>query len=103
MAAVSVTGETFEQEVLKSELPVVVDFWASWCGPCQMMGPVVEELSDELNGKVKFCKVNVDDEPELAQNYDVMSIPNFKLFNKGILTGEKVGAVGKDGLLSLIG
>ena len=103
MAAVSVTGETFEQEVLKSELPVVVDFWASWCGPCQMMGPVVEELSDELNGKVKFCKVNVDDEPELAQNYDVMSIPNFKLFNKGILAGEKVGAVGKDGLLSLIG
>ena len=103
MAAVSVTDETFEQEVLKSELPVVVDFWASWCGPCQMMGPVVEELSDELNGKVKFCKVNVDDNPELAQNYDVMSIPNFKLFKNGEMAGEQVGAVGKDGLLSLIG
>ena len=103
MAAVSVTSENFEAEVLKSGLPVVVDFWASWCGPCQMMGPVVEELSEELEGKVKFCKVNVDENPELAQNYDVMSIPSFKLFNKGILAGEKVGAVGKDGLLELIG
>ena len=103
MAAVSVTNENFEEEVLKSGIPVVVDFWASWCGPCQMMGPVVEELSEELEGKVKFCKVNVDENPELAQNYDVMSIPNFKLFNKGILAGEKVGAVGKDGLLELIG
>ena len=63
----------------------------------------MEELSDELNGKVKFCKVNVDDEPELAQNYDVMSIPNFKLFKNGEMAGEQVGAVGKDGLLSLIG
>lgn len=103
MAAVSVTSENFEAEVLKSGIPVVVDFWASWCGPCQMMGPVVEELSEELDGKVKFCKVNVDENPDLAQNYDVMSIPNFKLFNKGILAGEKVGAVGKDGLLELIG
>ena len=103
MAAVSVTSENFEAEVLKSGIPVVVDFWASWCGPCQMMGPVVEELSEELDGKVKFCKVNVDENPELAQNYDVMSIPKFKLFNKGILAGEKVGAVGKDGLLELIG
>ena len=103
MATVSVTSENFEAEVLKSGIPVVVDFWASWCGPCQMMGPVVEELSEELDGKVKFCKVNVDENPELAQNYDVMSIPNFKLFNKGILAGEKVGAVGKDGLLELIG
>lgn len=103
MAAVSVTNENFEAEVLKSGIPVVVDFWASWCGPCQMMGPVVEELSEELDGKVKFCKVNVDENPDLAQNYDVMSIPNFKLFNKGILAGEKVGAVGKDGLLELIG
>ena len=103
MAAVSVTSENFEAEVLKSGIPVVVDFWASWCGPCQMMGPVVEELSEELEGKVKFCKVNVDENPELAQNYDVMSIPSFKLFNKGILAGEKVGAVGKDGLLELIG
>ncbi|MBP5443620.1 MAG: thioredoxin [Treponema sp.] len=103
MAAVSVTSENFEAEVLKSGIPVVVDFWASWCGPCQMMGPVVEELSEELDGKVKFCKVNVDENPELAQNYDVMSIPSFKLFNKGILAGEKVGAVGKDGLLELIG
>ena len=74
MAAVSVTGETFEQEVLKSELPVVVDFWASWCGPCQMMGPVVEELASELEGKVKIGKVNVDENPSLAQTYGITCI-----------------------------
>ncbi len=103
MAAVNVTKENFEEEVLKSELPVVVDFWATWCGPCQIMGPIVEELSEELEGKVKFCKVNVDENSELAESYDVMSIPNFKLFKKGELAGERVGAVGKDGLLSLVG
>ncbi len=103
MAAVNVTKENFEEEVLKSELPVVVDFWATWCGPCQIMGPIVEELSAELEGKVKFCKVNVDENSELAESYDVMSIPNFKLFKKGELAGERVGAVGKDGLLSLVG
>lgn len=103
MAAVNVTKENFEEEVLKSELPVVVDFWATWCGPCQIMGPIVEELSQELEGKVKFCKVNVDENSELAESYDVMSIPNFKLFKKGELAGERVGAVGKDGLLSLVG
>ena len=103
MAAVIVTSENFEAEVLKSELPVVVDFWATWCGPCQIMGPIVEELSEELEGKVKFCKVNVDENSELAESYDVMSIPNFKLFKNGEIAGERMGAVGKDGLLSLVG
>ena len=103
MAAVNVTKENFEEEVLKSELPVVVDFWATWCGPCQIMGPIVEELSEELEGKVKFCKVNVDENSELAESYDVMSIPNFKLFKNGEIAGERMGAVGKDGLLSLVG
>ncbi|MBP5451909.1 MAG: thioredoxin [Treponema sp.] len=103
MAAVNVTKENFEEEVLKSELPVVVDFWATWCGPCQIMGPIVEELSEELEGKVKFCKVNVDENSELAESYDVMSIPNFKLFKNGEIAGERMGAIGKDGLLSLVG
>ncbi|MBO7639149.1 MAG: thioredoxin [Treponema sp.] len=103
MAAVNVTKENFEEEVLKSELPVVVDFWATWCGPCQIMGPIVEELSEELEGNVKFCKVNVDENSELAESYDVMSIPNFKLFKNGEIAGERMGAVGKDGLLSLVG
>ncbi|HAK68121.1 MAG TPA: thioredoxin [Treponema sp.] len=103
MAAVMVDGKNFEAEVLKSDLPVLVDFWATWCGPCQMMGPVVEELSEELNGKVKVCKVNVDENSDLASSYDVMSIPNFKLFKNGEVADERVGAVGKDGLLQMIG
>ena len=102
MAAVQVNEKNFESEVVKSDLPVLVDFWATWCGPCQMMGPVVEQLSDELAGKVKFCKVNVDENPELAEKFDVMSIPNFKFFKNGEVVGETLGAVGKDGLLNLV-
>lgn len=100
--AVSVNETNFESEVLKSDVPVLVDFWATWCGPCQMMGPVVEELAEELQGKVKFCKVNVDESGDLAQKYEVMSIPNFILFDKGEVKGQTIGAVGKDGLLELI-
>ncbi len=102
MAAVQVDGKNFEQEVLQSSTPVLVDFWATWCGPCQMMGPVVEQLSEELAGQVKFCKVNVDENPDLAEKYDIMSIPNFKFFKGGNVVGETLGAVGKDGLLKLI-
>ena len=101
MAATQVTEKNFEEEVLNSTTPVLVDFWATWCGPCQMMGPVVEELSETETG-VKFCKVNVDDSPDLAAKYGVMSIPNFVLFKNGNVAGQTIGAVGKDGLLSLI-
>lgn len=97
-----VTTKTFEEEVLKSDKPVLVDFWATWCGPCQMMGPVVDELSEELKDTVKVCKVNVDDNGELAQQFGIMSIPNFILFKDGKAVGSKLGAVGKEGLLELI-
>ncbi|MCH5294910.1 MAG: thioredoxin [Treponema sp.] len=100
--AVQVNGENFKSEVLESTIPVLVDFWAPWCGPCQMTGPIVEELSAELEGKVKVCKVNVDDNSELAEQYEVMSIPNFVLFKDGKVAGQTVGAVGKSGLLSLV-
>ena len=100
--ATQVTENNFQAEVLESSTPVLVDFWATWCGPCQMMGPVVEELSGELSGKVKVCKVNVDENPELAEKYDVMSIPNFVLFKDGNAVKQIAGAVGKDGLLNFI-
>jgi len=102
MASVQVNEGNFESEVLKSELPVLVDFWAPWCGPCQMMGPVVEELSGEVEGKAKVCKVNVDENGNLAQQYGVMSIPNFVVFKNGQVAGQTVGAVGKDKLLELV-
>lgn len=86
---------TFAAEVLESENPVLVDFWAPWCGPCRMMGPILEELAEEYEGKVSFFKVNVDDESELAQKYGVMSIPSIMLFKNGEVVKTSVGAVPK--------
>ncbi len=100
--AVEVNEQTFEQEVLKSDIPVLVDFWATWCGPCQMMGPVVEKLYEEQAGKVKVCKVNVDDNTELAEKYGVMSIPNFVLFKNGKVAGQHIGASSKEALEKFI-
>ncbi len=92
----------FEQEVLNSPVPVLVDFWAPWCGPCKMMGPVLEEIAAELDGKAKVCKVNVDDNPELAEKYGIMSIPNFIAFKGGQVAGQQVGAVPKDAILKML-
>lgn len=93
------TDSNFEQEVLKSDKPVFVDFWAPWCGPCQMMGPVVDQLAEEVKG-AKVGKVNVDENPATAQKYGIMSIPTMKIFKNGQVVKEFVGMQGKDILKS---
>lgn len=86
----------FENEVLKSSIPVLVDFYADWCGPCKMMGPVLDSIEKDYKGKARIVKINVDQEPELAAKYGVMSIPNFKLFKNGQVKDEALGAIGKN-------
>ncbi len=94
------TTDNFEKEVLQSELPVLVDFYADWCGPCKMMAPIVEGLAQNYDGKVKVGKLNIDDEMEIAQQYRVMSIPTFILFKDGKAVETSVGAMSKDELES---
>lgn len=96
MPAIHLTKETFDAEVLSSDVPVLVDFWAPWCGPCKMVGPLIESLADEFSGKAKVAKVNVDDEGELAIRYNVMSIPTILVFKGGELKDQSVGAYPKD-------
>lgn len=91
MAEIKITKENFEEEVLNSALPVLVDFWATWCGPCLMMAPFVEEFAKEQEGKVKVGKVNVDEEPELAMRYGISSIPTLMVFKDGKLVNTSVG------------
>ena len=87
------TKASFEKEVLESKEPVLIDFYADWCGPCKMMAPVVEKLAEKYEGKVKVGKVNSDDEPELAQMFQVMSIPNFVIIKDGKVVDRVIGAV----------
>ncbi len=88
-----ITDKDFDQQVVKSTLPVVVDFWAPWCNPCRMIGPIVDKLSEEFKGKVKFCKVNVDQNRETAGKYQVMSIPTLIFFKNGKSTDQSMGLV----------
>ena len=101
MAVVKLTTENFDQEVLQAGQTVLVDFYADWCGPCKMMGPVVEELAGEETG-VKVCKINIDEEMDLAQRFGVMSIPTFISFNGGEIRGKQIGAVPKSALVDLV-
>jgi len=87
------TDQNFEDEVLRSELPAVVDFWAPWCAPCRMIAPITEKLSEEYKGKVKFCKLNVDENPQTATKYQIMSIPLLIFFKDGQVVDESLGAL----------
>ena len=97
-----ITTENFENEVLKSEIPVVIDFWATWCGPCRMFGPIFEKVGSEMEGVVKFGKLNVDEEGSLAQMFRVMSIPTMILFKNGGAAGKIVGAMPKEEILKIL-
>jgi len=101
MAEITITQSNFEEEVLKSDIPVLVDFWASWCGPCRMLAPIVEEIAVENKGVVKVGKVNVDEEPALASRYGINSIPSVLLFKNGELSGSSIGYVPKERLEAL--
>ncbi|MBY3273634.1 MULTISPECIES: thioredoxin [Rhizobium] len=102
MSICKVDKESFQSEVLESEKPVVVDFWAAWCGPCIMIAQVLEEIAVELEGKVKFVKLNVDENPELASQFGVESIPTLAIFKRGELVDKLVGATPKTALLNWI-
>jgi thioredoxin 1 len=98
--ATAVKNDTFEQEVLQSDKPVIVDFWAEWCGPCRMVAPVLEEIAGEHEGKIRVAKLNVDDAPEIARRYEIMSIPTLLIFSDGVLKKRLIGAKGKGQLLN---
>ncbi|MFA7414125.1 MAG: thioredoxin [Rhizobium sp.] len=102
MATVKVDNSNFQAEVLDSAEPVVVDFWAEWCGPCKMIAPSLEEISNEMAGKVKVAKINIDDNPELAAKFGVRSIPTLAIFKAGQLADMKVGASPKTALSNWI-
>jgi thioredoxin 1 len=99
---VELTDQNFETEVLQSRIPVLVDFWAPWCGPCQMVGPVIEELATEYQDKIKVGKLNVDENPQTAVKYGVMGIPTVILFKEGKEVARKIGLEGKEGYVKLI-
>ena len=98
MATMKVTDSSFETDVLKSAEPVVVDFWAEWCGPCRMIGPALEEIAGEMQGKVTIAKVNVDENPGIASQLGIRSIPTLMVFRDGKLASQKVGAAPKGDL-----
>ena len=102
MPTVTVTEHNFAEEVCQSETPVLVDFWASWCAPCRKIAPVLEEISNELQGQMKIAKININDDPDLANKYRIQSIPTMLLFENGKVKDTFVGAMGKEQLISLL-
>lgn len=103
MSELTITKDNFEQEVLKADKPVVIDFWAPWCGPCRMMGPVIEKFAEEFEGKYVVGKVNVDDEEELSEQFNIMSIPTIKVFKNGKEAASALGVQTREKLLDMIG
>lgn len=102
MAVMHFTASDFDQEVLRSDIPVFVDFWATWCGPCRMVAPFVDQLADEYAGRAKVGKVNVDEEPDLAQRYGVMSIPTLMVVKKGQVVAKQSGALPKARMAAML-
>lgn len=101
MSVITVTKDNFEQEVMNSDKPVLIDFWATWCGPCRMVSPVIDEIASE-RPDVKVCKVNVDEQPELARKFGVMSIPTIVSLKDGNVSNKVVGAVPKQNILAML-
>ena len=103
MSYIELTKDNFQEEVLNSELPVVVDFWAAWCGPCRAIAPTIEAIAVEYKGKVKVCKLNVDENNELASQYHVMSIPTILFFKDGKVDKQHVGLISKEKMIKKFG
>ena len=102
MSILAINDKSFESEVVNSELPVLIDFWAEWCGPCKEISPILDEINNEMHKKIKIVKVNIDDNPNIPNQYGVQSIPTLLIFKKGEVIGTKVGACLKSELISLI-
>lgn len=102
MAVLEITKENFDSEVMQSDKPVLLDFWAQWCGPCRMLAPVIEEVGSEVAGKAKVGKVNVDEQPELASQFRVMSIPTLIVIKNGSVVSSSVGARSKQAVLDML-
>ena len=102
MAEITITSLNFEQEVLRSDIPVLLDFWATWCPPCRALGPIVAEVAEELAGKVKVGKINVDEEPALGAQFRIASIPTLIVFKNGRMTAQSVGLIEKPQILDLL-
>jgi len=100
-AGITITAGNFEQEVLQSPVPVLIDFWAAWCGPCRMIGPIIDQLAGEYAGRIKIGKVNVDEENELAERHGIVSIPTLVLYKDGAIAGQKNGAAPKHDIESM--
>lgn len=102
MSVITITSKNFEEEVSKSDIPVLLDFWASWCGPCKMVSPIVDEVAQEVSGVAKVGKINVDEEPELAQAFNIMSIPTLIVIDNGKLVNRVVGVRSKEEIIEMV-